>query len=164
MSQHQKRERCATKTEKARRHGISPLAEAPLVLLIHTPPADPHPASGGEEIHGVLTEPCDLLLGRKTYEIFAAYWPDYNADVDSDGIAELFRRITKYVVSSSAPHRCSLTRSRVSDTGLVVAHYERAGDVKTADAALDTPSDNERARQDRLRREDAVSITSGKPG
>ena len=134
---------------------------------------------GGEEIHRVLTEPCDLLLGRKTYEIFAAYWPYYSADADSGGIAELFRRITKYVESSSAnvdtsragtvllrsidlfadgsaPYSYRLTRSRVSDTGLVVAHYERAGEVKTADVALDTPSDRERARQERMRREDAV--------
>ena len=57
---------------------------------------------GGEEIHRVLAEPCDLLLGRKTYEIFAAYWPYYDANAESGGIADLFRRITKYVVSSSA--------------------------------------------------------------
>ena len=183
---------------------------------------------GGEEINRVLAEPCDLLLGRKTYEIFAAYWPYYNANAEDGGIAELFRRITKYVVSSSAnvdtswagtvllrciddvrrlreesgpnlvtqgstelvhallahdlvdaistftvpvvlgmgkklfadgsaPHSYRLTRSRVSDTGLVVAHYERAGEVMTADVSLDTPSDKERARQERMKREDGVS-------
>lgn len=29
----------------------------------------------GEEISYVFQDPFDLLLGRKTYEIFAAYWP-----------------------------------------------------------------------------------------
>ena len=39
----------------------------------------------------------DLLLGRRTYEIFAAYWP-YN----NDAIGELFNRINKYVVATTA--------------------------------------------------------------
>ena len=29
----------------------------------------------GEELHRIFKEKFDLLLGRKTYEIFAAYWP-----------------------------------------------------------------------------------------
>ena len=81
---------------------------------------------GDAEITRVFTEPCDLLLGRKIYEIFT---------VDSD----------------------TLTGSRVADTRLVVAHYVRAAAVKTADAALTTPSDKERARQARLTREATVS-------
>jgi len=32
----------------------------------------------GEEIDRVFKEKCDLLLGRKTYEIFAGYWPYYD--------------------------------------------------------------------------------------
>src|SRR4029453_12416223 len=32
----------------------------------------------GEEIDRLFKEKFDLLLGRKTYEIFAAYWPYYN--------------------------------------------------------------------------------------
>ncbi len=41
----------------------------------------------------------DLLLGRKTYEIFAAHWPF----VDSgDPIGAVFDRVTKYVASRSA--------------------------------------------------------------
>ena len=43
----------------------------------------------------------DLLLGRKTYEIFAAYWPYYNEDASHGGIAKLFNDIKKYVVSRS---------------------------------------------------------------
>ena len=34
----------------------------------------------GEEIDRVFKEKFDLLLGRKTYEIFAAYWPYYDED------------------------------------------------------------------------------------
>ena len=54
----------------------------------------------GEEIDHVLKN-CDLLLGRKTYEIFAAYWPYYDEDASDGGIARLFNNIKKYVVSRS---------------------------------------------------------------
>lgn len=37
-----------------------------------------------------------LLLGRKTYDIFSAYWPHQSGD-----IADTLNRIPKYVVSSS---------------------------------------------------------------
>jgi len=39
----------------------------------------------------------DLLLGKRTYDIFAAYWP-YNQD---DPIGEKFQRINKYVLTHS---------------------------------------------------------------
>lgn len=39
----------------------------------------------------------DLLLGRRTYDIFAAYWP-YNQD---NPIGERFQRINKYVLTHS---------------------------------------------------------------
>jgi dihydrofolate reductase len=34
----------------------------------------------GEELDRLFSEKFDLLLGRKTYEIFAAYWPHYDED------------------------------------------------------------------------------------
>ncbi len=40
----------------------------------------------------------DLLLGRRTYEIFAAYWPHAPAD---NAIARAFNRAAKYVVTRS---------------------------------------------------------------
>jgi dihydrofolate reductase len=43
----------------------------------------------------------DLLLGRKTYEIFAGYWPYYDEDDSDGGIARQFNEIRKYVVSRS---------------------------------------------------------------
>ena len=178
----------------------------------------------GEEIDRVFKEECDLLLGRKTYEIFAAYWPYYDETDPHGGIATLFKNIRKYVVSrsgdvdtswrgsvllrdiadvkrlrgedgpnlvtqgstalvhallandlvdaisiftlplvlgggkklfadGSVPHSYKLTRSRVSSTGLMVAHYERAGEIRLGDTALGSPSDAERARQERMKRE-----------
>jgi dihydrofolate reductase len=177
----------------------------------------------GEEIDH-LFENFDLLLGRKTYEIFAAYWPYYAEDASHGGIAALINHVRKYVVSrsgevdtswagsvllrdvadvrrlrqedgpnlvtqgstelvhtllaedlvdalsiftvpvvlgggkklfadGSAPHSFELTRSRVSPNGLVVCHYERAGEIKVADTALDAPSGREVARRERVRRE-----------
>jgi dihydrofolate reductase len=177
----------------------------------------------GEELDRVFKN-FDLLLGRKTYEIFAAYWPYYDEDALHGGIAKLFNDIKKYVVSrsgevdtswagsvllrdiadvkrlrqedgpdlvtqgstelvhallandlvdamslftvpvvlgggkklfadGSAPHSFKLTRSRVASNGLIVSHYEREGEVKIGDTALDAPSDREVARRERMKRE-----------
>lgn len=45
----------------------------------------------------LMSEPFDLLLGRRTYEIFSGYWP-HHAD---NPIGELFNRINKYVVATT---------------------------------------------------------------
>ena len=178
----------------------------------------------GEELDRLFGEKFDLLLGRKTYEIFAAYWPYYDENAPDGGIARLFNRIRKYVVSRSgdvdtgwpgsvllrdiadvkrlrqedgpslvtqgstelvhallagdlvdamtlftvpvvlgggkklfadgaAPHSYKLTGSRVSSTGVTIAHYERAGGIESGDTALDAPSEREVARQQRMKRE-----------
>ena len=52
--------------------------------------------SFGEILKKELSVPFDLLLGRKTYEIFAAYWPNQTGLV-----ADPFNRAKKYVVSNS---------------------------------------------------------------
>lgn len=44
--------------------------------------------------------PFDLLLGRKTYVIFAGYWPKQDP---TGSVAEPFNKATKYVVSASSP-------------------------------------------------------------
>ncbi len=49
-----------------------------------------------EAMNKQLVEPYDLLLGRFTYDIFAAHWP-YQ---ENDPLAETFDRIKKYVVST----------------------------------------------------------------
>jgi len=43
-----------------------------------------------------------LLLGRRTYDIFAAYWPHQEGGEDHP-IAELFNRVPKYVASRGRP-------------------------------------------------------------
>ena len=177
----------------------------------------------GEEIDHIFQN-FDLLLGRKTYEIFAGYWPYYDEESDHGSIATLFNDIKKYVVSrsgevdtswagsvllrdvaavkrlkqedgpnlvtqgstalvhalladdlvdaisiftvpvvlgsgkklfadGSAPHSFKLTRSRVAPNGLIVGHYEREGEVRVGDTALDAPSDREVARRERMKRE-----------
>lgn len=52
----------------------------------------------GEEIDRLFAHPFDLLLGRKTYEIFAAHWP-YAEDGPDDAIARTFNKINKYVAT-----------------------------------------------------------------
>ena len=178
----------------------------------------------GEEIDRVFKEKFDLLLGRKTYEIFAGYWPYYKEDAPAGGVAKAFKQAKKYVVSrsgevdtgwagsvllrdidavkrlrqedgpnlvtqgstelvhallandlvdaistftvpvvlgsgkklfadGSAPHSFRLTSSRVTPTGLMIGHYEREGEVKTANVLVDPPSEREVARQKRMKRE-----------
>jgi dihydrofolate reductase len=53
----------------------------------------------GERIDALFTPPFDLLLGRRTYDIFAAFWP-FNAD-EPGGIGDRFGRATKYVLTRS---------------------------------------------------------------
>lgn len=176
------------------------------------PYADPSLGRGTAENFG---RPYDLLLGRKTYDIFAAYWPHVDVDPAAStfaaGMAEIadsFNRATKYVASRSPaafawqnsqwlgsdavaavrelkrgdgpdlltqgssdfvqallaadlidelrlliypvtlgtgkrlfgtgtrPAAFTLTRSVASPSGVLVATYERAGDVRTGSFAL----------------------------
>ena len=177
-----------------------------------------------DELDHLFSEKFDLLLGRKTYEIFAAYWPYQDENAPHGGIAKLFKGIKKYAVSrsgdvdtswqgsvllhdiadvkrlrqedgpnlitqgstelvhallandlvdamtiftipivlgggkklfadGSAPHAYKLTRSRVSSTGIMIAHYERDGEIKIGGTALDNPSKAETARRERMKRE-----------
>jgi len=46
-----------------------------------------------------FSQPFDLLLGRRTYEIFAAHWPFVGED---DPIGRTFNEVTKYVATTSA--------------------------------------------------------------
>jgi dihydrofolate reductase len=53
----------------------------------------------GKVMSEQMGRPFDLLLGRKTYEIFAAYWPLHNAPDDPVGTG--LNRATKYVASKT---------------------------------------------------------------
>jgi dihydrofolate reductase len=45
----------------------------------------------------IFANPYDLLLGRRTYDIFAGYWPQHN----DNPIGEQFNAVNKYVATSS---------------------------------------------------------------
>jgi dihydrofolate reductase len=161
----------------------------------------------------------DLLLGKRTYDIFAAYWP-HNQD---NPVGEKFQRVDKYVLTHSDQplawdnsHRISgdtaeavallkqtegrdlliqgsstlyppllsarlidrlivmtfplvlgagksifdgsekagalkLVDHFVSDTGVIIATYEPAGDVTTGTFATKEPSEAERVRQAKMK-------------
>jgi dihydrofolate reductase len=59
----------------------------------------------------------------------------------------------KLFADGSAAHSWKLESSRASSTGLVIAHYTRAGDIKIGDTALGAPSAAEAKRQERMKRE-----------
>lgn len=188
------------------------------------PMADTDPVFG-EEIGKMFGQPYDLLLGRKTYEIFAAHWP-YAEGGPDDEIAKQFNRITKYVATRSRdvdtswdktvvlgdaakdvaklkqedgpalvtqgstevvhallaaglvdeihvftfpvllgkgkrlfddnglPSAYELTHSRVSPTGLIIATYVPAGEVRHMTIrGAENPSKAELTRRERMKRE-----------
>jgi dihydrofolate reductase len=86
----------------------------------------------GQAVDKMFGQPFDLLLGRKTYEIFAAHWP-YAEGGEYDSIAKLFNSATKYVA----------TRSTMDLTW--------AGSVALRDAAADVA---------RLKREDGPALVT----
>lgn len=53
--------------------------------------------AGGKALGEIMSSEFDLLLGRRTYEIFAAFWP-YAGD---HPIANAFNKATKYVITNS---------------------------------------------------------------
>jgi len=60
----------------------------------------------GETIAGQF----DMLLGRWTYELFAAYWPNQG----DNPIAKAFNKATKYVVTHTIDHLDWKTSQRIS--------------------------------------------------
>ena len=56
----------------------------------------------GEQVMAGMEGLDALLLGRRTYDIFAAYWPEQEEGLDSP-IARLFNAVPKYVASRSTP-------------------------------------------------------------
>jgi dihydrofolate reductase len=53
--------------------------------------------AGSQAVGEIIAREFDLLLGRRTYEIFANYWPNHG----DNPIGEAFNKATKYVVTRS---------------------------------------------------------------
>jgi dihydrofolate reductase len=53
----------------------------------------------GEAVQDLFSQPFELLLGRRTYDIWAAYWPHVRADSAGRGIADLFNSVPKHVAT-----------------------------------------------------------------
>ena len=58
-------------------------------------------AAVGESVMAGMQTLDGLLLGRRTYDIFAAYWP-HHTDGPEGEIGRLFNRVPKYVASRDA--------------------------------------------------------------
>lgn len=59
----------------------------------------PYYDKSDEEMGGVFSRPFELLLGRRTYDIFAAYWPQVPPDAPQRRIADLFNGTAKHVAT-----------------------------------------------------------------
>ena len=53
----------------------------------------------GREIQDLFSQPFELLLGRRTYEIWASYWPHVPVDSGGRAIADLFNSVRKHVAT-----------------------------------------------------------------
>ncbi|MFA6154629.1 dihydrofolate reductase family protein [Mesorhizobium sp.] len=170
--------------------------------------------TAGAAMEDLFSKPFDLLLGRITYDIFAAYWP-----YQKDSIADAFNPATKYVAThrpdtltwqntqwlgpdivatlrrlkqedgpdlliqgsgeliqtllanvlideirlmifplllgrgkrlfgdSAMPAAFSLVKSQASSTGVIIATYERGGEIQVGSFATEEPSDAELERR-----------------
>jgi len=77
-----------------------------------------------EQIGKIFSAPFDLLLGRRTYDIFAGYWPYQSMD---NPIAAAFARCGKYVLThSDAPLEWQGSR-RLADLDALAAVKRQHG-------------------------------------
>ncbi|CCV15702.1 dihydrofolate reductase family protein [Mesorhizobium sp. STM 4661] len=169
----------------------------------------------GAAMDETFSKPFALLLGRRTYDIFAAYWPYQKSGL----IADSFNAVTKYVAThrpdsltwrnsqslgddvvatlrqlkqedgpdlliqgsseliqtllanglideisllifplvlgkgkrlfgdDALPAAFKLTKSQASSTGVIMASYERGGEIKTGSFATEEPSEAEMKRR-----------------
>ncbi|EJM63458.1 dihydrofolate reductase [Pseudomonas sp. GM49] len=56
----------------------------------------------GQAVQDLFSQPFELLLGRRTYDIFASYWPHIRADSTHHTIADLFNSVPKHVATHRA--------------------------------------------------------------
>jgi len=75
----------------------------------------------GEIMDGFMSHPFELLLGRRTYDIFAGYWPTAKQD---GTVAKPFNSTKKYVVSHDQNFKLSWENSFLV-TGDVVVQIQK---------------------------------------
>src|SRR5215510_15156210 len=56
----------------------------------------------GQFLQDLFSQPFALLLGRRTYDIFATYWPRVPVDAASRAIADRFNSVPKHVATHRA--------------------------------------------------------------
>ena len=76
-----------------------------------------------EVMGGVFERPFELLLGRRTYDIFAAYWPHVAEGAPHRGIADSFNGTTKHV-ATHYPDTLAWQNSRPLGTDVTAAVRE----------------------------------------
>ncbi len=79
---------------------------------------------GGQIMREAFSKPLDLLLGRKTYEIFAAYWP-YAEGGEDNFIARPFNKTRKYVATHSTAPLTWNNSVAIHDAAIDVAKLKR---------------------------------------
>ncbi|MHA6159630.1 dihydrofolate reductase family protein [Pseudomonas sichuanensis] len=53
----------------------------------------------GQAMQTLFSQPFELLLGRRTYDIFAGYWPHAEHQPGDRSLADLFNRVPKHVAT-----------------------------------------------------------------
>ena len=80
---------------------------------------------GGAAIGNFFAGPYDLLLGRRTYDIFAAYWP--YAEGENAPMGEAFTAAAKYVLTRGHADLPWANSHRLGDIGAVAALKQTDG-------------------------------------
>ena len=73
----------------------------------------------GDAIGAFFAEPYDLLLGRRTYDIFAAYWP--YVDGEATAMGDAFTAAQKYVLTRGGQPLAWDNSHRLADMAAVAA-------------------------------------------
>ena len=103
----------------------------------------PYADGSGEVMDGVFSRPFELLLGRRTYEIFASYWPHVARDAPHRFIADMFDNAIKHV-ATHRPETVQWRNSRTLGADVIAAVRE----LKRSDGpALVTQGSGELVRQ-----------------
>ncbi len=78
----------------------------------------------GRQLVAELAAPFDLLFGRRTYEMLAAYWPH----ADPNPITDAFNRATKYVATRSQPQLDWAKSEALPGDGVSAVRRLKSGD------------------------------------